>query len=148
MIEGARRVGKSFIVEEFAKSEYESYLVIDFAKAKKSIKEIFEDKLDDLDDFFMLLSARTGLSIIPGRTLLVFDEVQRFPRAREAVKYLVKDGRCHYIETGSLISIKKNVEGIVIPSEELKIQMHPMDFEEFLWAIGRETTLPLRRQAA
>ena len=146
MIEGARRVGKSFIVEEFAKSEYESYLVIDFAKAKKSIKEIFEDKLDDLDDFFMLLSARTGLSVIPGRTLLVFDEVQRFPRAREAVKYLVKDGRCHYIETGSLISIKKNVEGIVIPSEELKIQMHPMDFEEFLWAIGRETTLPLVRR--
>ena len=143
MLEGARRVGKSWIVQEFAEREYENHLILDFAKVKKQIKEIFEDKLDDLDDFFLLLEARTGVPLIRGKTLIVFDEVQRFPRAREAIKYLVADGRFHYIETGSLISIKKNVEGIVIPSEEIKVQMFPMDFEEFLWAIGREGAWPL-----
>ena len=143
MIEGARRVGKSWIVQEFAEHEYEHSLILDFARVKSSVKEIFEEKLDDLDEFFMLLEARTGVSLVRGKTLIVFDEVQRFPRAREAVKYLVADGRFHYIETGSLISIKKNVEGIVIPSEELKVQMHPMDFEEFLWALGKDGVWPL-----
>lgn len=138
MLEGVRRVGKSWIVKEFAEKEYEHHLILDFAKVKKSVKEIFEEHLDDLDEFFLLLEARTGRALVPGSTLIVFDEVQRFPRAREAIKYLVEDGRFHYIETGSLISIKKNVEGIVIPSEELKVEMHPMDFEEFLWAIGKE----------
>ena len=120
LIEGARRVGKSWIVREFAQKEYESYLIIDFAKANSKIKELFEEKLDNLDEFFMLLEARTRVSLVRGKSLVVFDEVQRFPRAREAIKYLVEDGRFHYIETGSLISIKKNVEGIVIPSEEMK----------------------------
>ena len=143
MLEGARRVGKSWIVKAFAKQEYEQHLILDFATVKRSVKELFEDKLDDLDEFFLLLEARTGVSLVRDKTLIVFDEVQRFPRAREAIKYLVADGRFHYIETGSLISIKKNVEGIVIPSEEIKVQMHPMDFEEFLWAIGREGTWPL-----
>ena len=146
MIEGARRVGKSYIVEEFARNEYKHHLVIDFAKAGKPIKDLFLDKLGDLDAFFLLLEARTGATLRRGETLVVFDEVQRFPRAREAIKYLVADGRHHYIETGSLISMRKNIDGIVIPSEELKIQMHPMDFEEFLWAIGREGVMPLIRQ--
>ena len=132
LVEGARRVGKSWIVEEFAKNEYKKFLIIDFAKTNRKIKELFEEKLDNLDEFFMLLEARTRTELIRGETLIVFDEVQRFPRAREAIKYLVKDGRFHYIETGSLISIKKNVENIVIPSEELKVQMFPMDFEELL----------------
>jgi len=143
MIEGVRRVGKSYIVEEFARREYKHHLIIDFANTTKAIKELFEDGLVNLDEFFLMLEARTGVELVRDETLIVFDEVQRFPRAREAIKYLVADGRSHYIETGSLISIKKNVEGIVIPSEELKIQMHPLDFEEFLWAIGRETTFKL-----
>ena len=142
LIEGARRVGKSYVAEEFARREYESHLILDFAKVKKSIKDLFEDKLDDLDDFFLQLGARTGVRLVPGKTLIVFDEVQRFPRAREAVKYLVADGRYHYLETGSLISLRKNVEDIVIPSEEMKIQMYPMDFEELLMAIGKEGLLP------
>ena len=143
MLEGARRVGKSWIVEEFAKHEYAHHLIIDFANTTKAIKELFEEKIVNLDEFFMMLEVRTGVELVRGETLIVFDEVQRFPRAREAIKYLVADGRFHYIETGSLISIKKNVEGIVIPSEELKIQMYPMDFEEFLWAIGKATTFGL-----
>ena len=146
MIEGARRVGKSYIVEDFAKREYGHHLIIDFAKAGKPIRELFNDKLDNLDDFFFFLEARTGVSLVKGDSLVIFDEVQRFPRAREAIKYLVADGRYHYIETGSLISIKKNIENIVIPSEELKIQMYPMDFEEFLWAIGREGVMSLIRK--
>ena len=145
LVEGARRVGKSWIVEEFAKNEYKKFLIIDFAKTNRKIKELFEEKLDNLDEFFMLLEARTRTELIRGETLIVFDEVQRFPRAREAIKYLVKDGRFHYIETGSLISIKKNVENIVIPSEELKVQMFPMDFEEFLWALGSEGLAKLIR---
>ena len=130
-----RRVGKSWIVEEFAKNEYKKFLIIDFAKTNRKIKELFEEKLDNLDEFFMLLEARTRTELIRGETLIVFDEVQRFPRAREAIKYLVKDGRFHYIETGSLISIKKNVENIVIPSEELKVQMFPWTLRSFsgLW---------------
>ena len=139
-------MGKSWIVREFAQKEYESYLIIDFAKANSKIKELFEEKLDNLDEFFMLLEARTRVGLVRGKSLVVFDEVQRFPRAREAIKYLVEDGRFHYIETGSLVSIKKNVEGIVIPSEEMKMQMFPMDFEEFLWALGAEPVMTLIRR--
>ena len=146
LLEGARRVGKSYIVEEFAKNEYKKHLVIDFAKASRAIKALFEEKLGDLDEFFLLLEARTGVALERGKSLVVFDEVQRFPRAREAIKYLVQDGRFHYIETGSLVSIKKNVENIVVPSEELRMQLHPMDFEEFLWAIGRESVMALIRK--
>ena len=109
LLEGARRVGKSYIVEEFAKAEYKHHLIIDFANTTKAIKELFEERLGNLDEFFMMLEVRTGVELIRGETLIVFDEVQRFPRAREAIKYLVADGRFHYIETGSLISIKRNV---------------------------------------
>ena len=136
MIDGARRVGKSYIAEEFARNEYASYLIIDFAKVSRRVKGYFEDYLDDLDTFFMYLSAAFKVSLVPGNSVIIFDEVQRFPRAREAVKYLVADGRFHYIETGSLISIKKNVRNIVIPSEEYHVKMFPLDFEEFLWATG------------
>lgn len=146
LIEGARRVGKSWIVEEFAQNEYESHLIIDFAKASSKIKELFEEKLDNLDEFFMLLEARTRVGLVRGKSLIVFDEVQRFPRAREAIKYLVEDGRFHYLETGSLVSIRKNVDNIVIPSEEMKVQMFPMDFEEFLWALGVEPVMKLIRR--
>ena len=146
MIDGARRVGKSYIAEEFAKREYEAYLLIDFSKVKPKVKRYFDDYLDDLDTFFMYLFTEFKVNLPRNKSVIIFDEVQKFPRAREAIKHLVKDGRYHYIETGSLISIKKNVEGIVIPSEELKIQMHPLDFEEFLWAIGRETSFKLVEQ--
>ena len=146
LIEGARRVGKSYIVEAFAKAEYEHYLIIDFAKASPAVKRVFVDYLDDMDEFFLQLELRTRKHLIPGKSLIVFDEVQRFPRAREAIKYLVADGRFHYIETGSLISIKKNIDGIVMPSEEMRIQMYPMDFEEFLKATGRDGMMPLIRR--
>ena len=145
LLEGARRVGKSYIVEEFAKTEYPHHLTIDFASVRKSVKDLFVDKLDDLDDFFLHLQARTGVVLPPGQSLIVFDEVQRFPRAREAIKYLVQDGRYHYIETGSLISLKRNIENIVIPSEELKLQLWPMDFEEFLWAMDKGGAMELVR---
>ncbi len=141
LIDGARRVGKSWIAEEFAKTEYKSYLTIDFSKASRNIRTIFEENLHDLDTFFVLLEAETGVRLIKGDALLVFDEVQQFPRAREAIKTLVADGRFHYLETGSLISVKKNTAGIVIPSEEIHCKMHPMDFEEFLWATGRESLM-------
>ena len=146
LIEGARRVGKSYIVEEFANAEYERYLIIDFSKASPAVKRVFNDYLDDMDEFFLQLEMRTRIHLVPGKSLVIFDEVQRFPRAREAIKHLVADGRFHYIETGSLISIKKNVEGIVIPSEEMRLQMHPMDFEEFLDATGRDGMMPLIRK--
>lgn len=143
MIDGARRVGKSFIAEEFARNEYAAHLVVDFAKASRRVKGYFEDYLDDLDTFFMYLSAAFKVSLVPGNSVIIFDEVQRFPRAREAIKYLVADGRFHYIETGSLISIKKNVRDIVIPSEEFHVKMFPMDFEEFLWATGNGQMQPI-----
>lgn len=141
LIEGARRVGKSTICEEFGKREYKSYLVIDFAIASNEVKDLFENKLTDLNTFFMLLSAYSGISFYERDTLIIFDEVQRFPKARQAIKYLVKDGRYDYIETGSLISIKENIKDIVIPSEERKINMSPLDFEEFLWAKGEDKLL-------
>ncbi len=134
LVQGARRVGKSYIVTEFGKREYRSFILIDFNKAGDDVKELFYSDLNDLDSFFLKLSAYYGARLYERDSLIVFDEVQLFPRARSAVKYLVEDGRYDYIETGSLISIKKNVESILIPSEEDYVNMHPMDFEEFLWA--------------
>ena len=142
LIDGARRVGKSYIVRQFAEKEYRSYAILDFNLVSKSIKDLFENDLDNLDRFFTYLSNYTGKTLYTRDTLIVFDEVQQYPKARAAIKYLVKDGRYDYIETGSLISIKKNVEGIVIPSEEEHIKMFPMDFEEFLWAMGEEMLMP------
>ena len=142
LIDGSRRVGKSYIVRQFAEKEYRSYVILDFNLVSKSIKDLFENDLDNLDRFFMYLSNYTGKTLYTRDTLIVFDEVQQYPKARAAIKYLVKDGRYDYIETGSLISIKKNVEGIVIPSEEEHIKMFPMDFEEFLWAMGEEMLMP------
>ena len=147
LIDGARRVGKSYITEEFAKREYKSYILIDFNKANKDVKRLFEDFLDDLDTFFAYLSAYFNVQLYPRQSLIIFDEVQLFPRARAAIKYLVADGRYDYIETGSLVSIKANVSDIVIPSEERHIKMYPLDFEEFLWANGNETLMPLIRQS-
>ena len=140
LIEGARRIGKSTVCEEFGKNEYQSYIIIDFAKKNSTIEKYFTDHLDDLDTFFMLLSAYFKTSLINRNSLIVFDEIQMFPQARAALKYLVADGRYDYIETGSLISVKENVQNIVIPSEERAIAMHPLDFEEFAWALG-ETLL-------
>lgn len=142
MVEGVRRVGKSTIVEEFAKNEYESYILIDFSKAPKAAKELFED-MSDLNYFFLQLQLLFRVDLVERESLIIFDEVQLFPLARQAIKHLVQDHRYDYIETGSLISIKKNVKNILIPSEERKINMYPMDYEEFLWAIGDNTTLPL-----
>lgn len=142
LIEGARRVGKSTVVEEFARNEYESYILIDFAIAPREIRALFED-LSDLNYIFLRLQLQYGVDLQKRRSLIIFDEVQLCPRARQAIKVLVKDGRYDYIETGSLISIKKNVKDILIPSEERKLSMHPMDFEEFLWATGDENTIPL-----
>jgi hypothetical protein len=135
LLEGARRVGKTTIALEFAKNEFETYILVDFATISKTVLAIFED-ISNLDLFFLQLQAETGVTLIEGKSVIIFDEVQLYPKARQAIKYLVKDGRYAYIETGSLISIKKNVKDIVIPSEEHKIQVHPMDYEEFLWAIG------------
>ena len=141
LIEGARRIGKSTIVEEFARNEYKSYIPIDFAEACDVVKEAFEHNLNDLDTFFMLISCEYKVKLHERQSLIIFDEVQKYPRAREAVKYLVKDGRYDYIETGSLISIHENVADIVIPSEERCLRMYPLDFEEFCWAFGEEQLL-------
>lgn len=135
LVEGARRIGKSTVVEAFAKREYKSYILIDFAKTPDAVKEYFQQYLNDLDTFYMLLSVHYGIQLHPRESIIIFDEVQLFPKAREAIKYLVADGRYDFIETGSLISIKENVKGIVIPSEERHIKMHPLDFEEFCWAL-------------
>ena len=143
LIDGARRIGKSYIVEQFAKENYKSYILIDFNKAGKDVKDLFENYLDNLDMFFMYLSSYYKVDLYPRDTLIIFDEVQLYPRARSAIKYLVADGRYDYIETGSLISIKKNVEKILIPSEERHLNMYPMDFEEFLWALGNNNLMPL-----
>ena len=136
MIEGPRRVGKSTVVEQFARKEYESHILINFSEAGNDIKDLFSD-LRNLDRLFRGLQLSYGTTLIEGKSVIVFDEVQRFPRAREAIKFLIADGRYDYIETGSQISIRKNVKGITIPSEERAVYMHPMDFEEFLWACGR-----------
>ena len=136
LLEGARRVGKSKIAEQFARNEYRSYILIDFSKASNEIKSCFDD-INDLDMFFLRLQALTGVNLYKEESVVIFDEVQLFPKARQAIKHLVKDGRYHYIETGSLISIKKNVENILIPSEEMKIDVYPMDYEEFCWATNQ-----------
>ena len=141
LIEGARRVGKSFIVEEFAKNEYKSYLLIDFSVAPTEVFQLFIDYLENLDTLFLKLSEHYGVKLHERETLFIFDEIQSFPRAREAIKTLVADGRYDYIETGSLVSIRENVENIVLPSEEEQIKLYPMDFEEFLWAMGDELTM-------
>ncbi len=152
LIEGARRVGKSWIVEEFAKCEYRSFILIDFNKVSKAVIDVFENDLEDLDVFFRKISEYYGVRLYEEETLFIFDEVQEFPRARAAIKYLVEDGRYHFIETGSLMSIAENVTDIVIPSEEDSIKMYPLDFEEFLWATGRaemvETIKAHRRDLA
>jgi len=140
LVKGARRVGKSTIVEEFAKKEFKSYIMIDFAHVSKDIKDLFEDTYD-LDFFFLQLQQLSGTKLYEKESVIIFDEVQLLPKARQAIKYLVADGRYKYIETGSLISIKKNTKDILIPSEEHKISMYPMDFEEFLWAIGDEVSI-------
>lgn len=146
LIDGARRVGKSYIAREFAKQNYKSYIIIDFNKTSTEVKNLFEFYLDDLDTFFMYLSSYYATKLYPRESLIIFDEVQLFPRARAAIKYLVEDGRFDYIETGSLVSIKKNVKDIVIPSEEQHIKMYPMDFEEFLWANGNDTLMDVIRK--
>lgn len=146
MIDGARRVGKSYIVEEFARNEYESYILVDFNNADRTVIEIFENYLTDLETFFSYLSLRYGVALHPRHSVIVFDEVQLYPKARAAIKYLVKDGRYDYIETGSLVSINRNVKDIVIPSEERRMPMHPMDFDEFLWAMGEEQMASFLRE--
>ena len=145
LIEGARRVGKSTVVEEFAKNEYESYILIDFSRASKAVKELFED-ISDLDYLFLQLQLQYKVDLHERRSLIIFDEVQQCPLARQAIKALVADHRYDYVETGSLISIKRNVKDILIPSEERKISMYPMDHEEFLWAVGDTITIPLLKK--
>jgi hypothetical protein len=138
LVDGARRVGKSWIVEEFAKNEYKSYILIDFNNVQTPILELFEQYLTDLDTFFSRLSIFTRTKLYPRQSVIIFDEVQLCPRARAALKYLVKDGRYDFIETGSLVSINHNVKDIVIPSEEVRVNMYPMDLEEFMWATGQD----------
>ena len=141
LIEGARRVGKSYIAEAFAKENYKTYILIDFSKAAKEVKKLFDEYLDNLDYLFTYLSQYYGIKLYERESLIIFDEIQFCPRARGAIKHLVADGRYDYLETGSLISIKKNVKDILIPSEEDKLKMYPFDFEEFLWAMGNDTLM-------
>ena len=145
LIEGARRIGKSTIVEAFAKREYKSYILIDFNKASARIKALFDD-LMDLDYIFLYLQSAYHTTLYQRESVIIFDEVQQCPKARQAIKYLVQDGRYDYIETGSLISIKRNTESITIPSEEDRLEMFPMDYEEFRWALGDTASIPLMRQ--
>ena len=146
LIDGARRVGKSYVCEQFAQNEYKSYILIDFGNVSNDILDLFTNDTSNLDLFFAKLSAYYSTSLHRRESLIIFDEVQQFPRARQLIKYLVADGRYDYLETGSLIRLKKNVQDIIIPSEEEHIEMFPMDFEEFLWAMGDEATVPLLRQ--
>ena len=143
LLEGARRVGKSTIAEEFAKQEYRSYIKVDFANITQDVLDVFDD-IANLDIFFLRLQTATGITLYKRESVIIFDEIQLMPKVRQAIKYLVADGRYDYIETGSLISIKKNVKDIVLPSEEMKIQIYPMDYEEFMWAIGNDTYGVLR----
>ncbi len=145
LIEGARRIGKSTVAEAFAKNEYETYILIDFAKASTETKRLFDD-VSDLNYLFLQLQLQYKVDLIERKSVIIFDEVQLCPKARQAIKALVQDYRYDYIETGSLISIKKNVKDILIPSEERKLSMYPMDYEEFLWAIGDKTTIPLLKK--
>ena len=142
LIKGARRVGKSTIVEDFAKKEYKSYILIDFANISKEVNSWFND-LSDLDYFFMRLQQLMKVVLYRRESVIIFDEIQLQPLARQAIKYLVKDGRYDYIETGSLLTLRKNVKDIVIPSEETRLTLYPMDYEEFKWAQGDEVTMQL-----
>lgn len=145
LIDGARRVGKSYIAEDFAKENYKSYILVDFNKVNEDVCNLFVNYLDDLDTLFMYLSSYYNIKLYDRESIIIFDEVQMFPKARAAIKYLVADGRYDYIETGSLMSIRKNVKDITIPSEERHIRMYPMDFEEFLWAMDNEMLMPVIR---
>lgn len=145
LIDGARRVGKSYIAEDFAKENYKSYILVDFNKVNEDVCNLFVNYLDDLDTLFMYLSSYYNIKLYDRESVIIFDEVQMFPKARAAIKYLVADGRYDYIETGSLMSIRKNVKDITIPSEERHIRMYPMDFEEFLWAMDNEMLMPVIR---
>ena len=145
LVDGARRVGKSYIVEQFAKVAYKSYILIDFNRVSDEVKDLFTHYLNDLDMLFMYLAGYYNVKLYEHESLIIFDEVQLFPRARAAIKYLVADGRYDYIETGSLMSIKRNVKDIVIPSEERHIKMYPMDFEEFLWAMDNDMLMDIIR---
>ena len=147
LLEGARRIGKSTIVEEFAKNEYDDYMILDFARENRDVQNLFIDDMDDLDSFFRNLFLLKGRDLKGKNCVLIFDEVQLFPQARQAIKYLVADGRYDYIETGSLISIRKNIQNILIPSEEYRIKMYPMDFEEYLWALGDTVTFEAIKSA-
>ena len=147
MLEGARRTGKSTIVKFFAQNEYDDYMILDFAQERKDVRNNFEENIGDLNTFFRNLFLLKGKTLPEKKAVIIFDEVQLFPAARQAIKYLVADGRFDYIETGSLISIKKNVQDILIPSEEYCLKMYPMDFEEFLWAQGDTVTVPAIRDA-
>ena len=146
LLEGARRIGKSTIVEEFAKNEYDDYMILDFARENRDVQNLFIDDMDDLDSFFRNLFLLKGRDLKGKNCVLIFDEVQLFPKARQAIKYLVADGRYDYIETGSLISIRKNIQNILIPSE-YRIKMYPMDFEEYLWALGDTVTFEAIKSA-
>lgn len=142
LIQGARRVGKSTVAEQFAKNEYESYILVDFGACSAEVRALFND-VSNLDRIFMRLQLEYGVELKRRKSVIIFDEVQLAPKARQAIKYLVKDGRYDYIETGSLISIRKNVKDILIPSEEVKLHMHPMDYEEFKWALGDMASMRL-----
>lgn len=146
LIDGARRVGKSFIAKEFAEKEYKSHIIVDFGNVSQDILDLFLNDSSNLDLFFAKLSTFYSTSLYNRESLIVFDEVQQFPRARQLIKYLVADGRYDYLETGSLIRLKKNVKDIIIPSEEDHIEMFPLDFEEFLWAMGDTVTVPFLKQ--
>ena len=146
LIEGARRVGKSFLCEHFAKSEYKSHIIIDFGNASNDVLDVFLNDSSNMDVFFAKLSAYYATTLYKRESIIVFDEVQQFPRARQLIKYLVADGRYDFIETGSLIRLKKNVQDIIIPSEEERMEMFPLDFEEFLWALGDNVAIPFIRQ--
>lgn len=145
LVQGARRIGKSTIVEEFAKNEYETYILINFQSDLGKVEQLFKNDISDLDTFFRNLSLLYGKRLIERKSLIIFDEVQLFPLARQSIKQLVADGRYDYIETGSLITLKQNVEKILIPSEEKSINMYPLDFEEFLWARGDTVTADIIR---
>lgn len=146
LIEGARRVGKSWIVREFAEREYESHIIVDLSVMTAPLQSVFDDYLNDTATFLTLLQNVTGVRLHERKSLIVFDEVQTYPKARQAIKHLVADGRYDYIETGSLLGILENTQGILIPSEERSVKMYPMDFEEFLWAMGDDMTMPFVRQ--
>lgn len=145
LIKGARRVGKSTLAELFAKNEYESYIHIDFTETSPEVKRLFDD-ISDLDSLLLELQFRFHKRLVPHNSVIIFDEVQSCPMARQAIKKLVRDGRYDYIETGSLISIKKNIQNIRIPSEETRLTLYPMDYEEFLWAMGDEATMLMLRE--